>query len=63
MKIVLIIMLVAACFVLFLCGYYIAVIKEKLGKSVLIFAPVVIAVFMFNVIMALVELSQSPNWQ
>ncbi|WP_019153587.1 hypothetical protein [Robertmurraya massiliosenegalensis] len=63
MYIVLLTMLIAACIVLFFCGYYVAVIRLRLGKNALLFAPIVIALFMFNVIMALVELSHSPNWQ
>ncbi len=63
MYIVLVVMLVAACLTLFFCGYYLAVIKEKIGRSVLIAIPITIGLFMFNVIWALLELSKSPHWQ
>ncbi|WP_318507515.1 hypothetical protein [Bacillus sp. T3] len=63
MYIVLVVMLVLACLTLFYCGYYLAVIKEKMGRSVLIAIPITIGIFMFNVIWALVELGKSPHWQ
>ncbi len=63
MYIVLVIMLIAACLTLFYCGYYLAVIKEKVGRSVLIAIPITIGLFMFNVIWALLELSKTARWQ
>lgn len=57
------IMLVAAMFVLFLCGYYVGIIKEKYGKSWLQAVPVTVAILMFNIIWAIVELSKNPRWQ
>lgn len=63
MYIILLIMIIAAGMVLFVCGYYASVIRAKLGKNLLLFIPVVIAIFMINIIIALTELSQSSNWQ
>lgn len=57
MFVILLVMLVVACIVLFLCGYFLSVIKEKMGKHALMFAPVVVALFMFNIVLILVELS------
>lgn len=63
MYIVLVVMLVLACATLFGSGYYLAIIKEKMGRTVLIAIPIAVGVFMFNVIWALVELGKSPHWQ
>jgi hypothetical protein len=63
MYIVLVAMLILACLTLFYSGYYLAVIRQKLGRSVLIAIPISIAIFMFNVIWALLELGKSPHWQ
>lgn len=63
MKLVIIIMLAASMSVLFLCGYYLGVIKEKYGKNWLMAVPIFIALLMFNIILALNELSQGPRWQ
>jgi hypothetical protein len=63
MYIILVVMLVLACLTLFYCGYYLAVINHKLGRSVLIAIPIAIGLFMFNVIWALLELSKTPHWQ
>ncbi|MGJ7920187.1 hypothetical protein [Neobacillus sp. LXY-4] len=63
MYIVLVAMLVLACITLFYSGYYLAVIKQKIGRTVLIAIPIAIGIFMFNVIWALVELGKSPHWQ
>lgn len=63
MYIILLIMLIMACMVLFICGYYASAIRLKLGKSILLSIPFIIAIFMINIVIALVELSQSPNWQ
>lgn len=63
MYIVLVAMLVLACVTLFYCGYYLSEIKHKIGRTVLIAIPIGVAVFMFNVIWALVELGKSPHWQ
>ncbi|WP_108671459.1 hypothetical protein [Peribacillus acanthi] len=56
------IMLVAAMFVLFLCGYYVGVIKEKFGKNWLHAVPITIAILMFNIIWALLEMGKSGRW-
>ncbi len=63
MYIALLVMLIASCIVLFFCGYYAAIIKMKLGKGFFLLVPIVIALFMINVVMALNELSKTPNWQ
>ncbi|WP_019153130.1 hypothetical protein [Robertmurraya massiliosenegalensis] len=63
MFIILLFMLLVSGIVLFVCGYYAAVIRMKLGRNVLLAVPIVLAIFMLNVMMALVELSKSPNWQ
>ncbi|MBA4537754.1 hypothetical protein H1Z61_11590 [Bacillus aquiflavi] len=63
MYIALSIMLVAAMFVLFMCGYYTAVIKAKYGKNWLQAVPITVALLMFNIIWALVELSKTARWQ
>ncbi|MED3550355.1 hypothetical protein [Cytobacillus praedii] len=62
MYIILLIMLISACFVLILCGYFISIIRLKFGKSIFLFIPIVIAIFMINIVIALVELSHTPNW-
>ncbi|WP_163100895.1 hypothetical protein [Peribacillus alkalitolerans] len=56
------IMLIAAMFVLFLCGYYVGVIKEKFGKNWLHAVPITIAILMFNIIWALLEMGKSGRW-
>lgn len=61
MKLIVIIMLVAALFVLFICGYYVGVIKEKLGRNWLFAVPITVAILMFNVVLALYELGH--RWQ
>lgn len=63
MYIALSIMLAAAMFTLFFCGYFTGVIKEKYGKNWLHAVPITIAILMFNVIWALVELAKSSRWQ
>ncbi|UQD52268.1 hypothetical protein C0971_09775 [Bacillus methanolicus] len=55
-------MLVAAMVVLFFCGYYVAEIKEKYGKNLLMLVPITIAMFMFHLIWALLEMSKSGRW-
>lgn len=57
MFIVLLVMTIVASVVLFLCGYYLGVIKEKLGKNALMFAPIFVALFMFNIILILMEVT------
>lgn len=63
MKLALLIMLSAALFVLFFCGYYVGVIKEKYGKNWLHAVPITIAILMFNIVLAIYELSKTPHWQ
>jgi uncharacterized membrane protein len=63
MKIALLIMLAAAMGVLFFCGYYLGIIKEKYGKNWLLAVPITVAILMFNVIVAIYELSKTARWQ
>ena len=63
MYIVLVVMLLAACLTLFFSGYFLATIKHKMGKSVLIAVPITVGLFMFNIIWALLELAKTPHWQ
>ncbi|KOP83098.1 hypothetical protein ACTHO0_10985 [Cytobacillus praedii] len=63
MKIVLMIMLAAGMFVLFFCGYFTGVIKEKLGKNWLLAVPISISLLMFNIIWAITELAKADRWQ
>lgn len=63
MYIALTIMLVAAMFVLFMCGYYVRLIKEKFGMNWLHAVPVTVAILMFNIIWALLEMAKSSRWQ
>jgi chromate transport protein ChrA len=62
MYIALSIMLVAAMFVLFMCGYYVRLIKE-LGMNWLHAVPITVAILMFNIIWALLEMAKSSRWQ
>ncbi|MDQ0155094.1 hypothetical protein [Robertmurraya andreesenii] len=63
MKLALLIMLAAALFVLFGCGYYLGVIKEKFGRNWLYAVPITIAILMFNIVLAIYELSKTARWQ
>lgn len=63
MQLVLVFFLILAMVTLFFSGYYIGVLKERHGKSWIMFVPVLIAIFMFNVIWALTELAKAPRWQ
>lgn len=63
MKITLLIMFSISLLVLFGCGYYLGVIKEKYGKNWLLAVPIGVALLMFNVAIAIYELSKTPNWQ
>jgi hypothetical protein len=63
MKIILMLILVAAMVVLFFCGYFVGMLKERYGKNLLIVIPVCISIFMFHLIWALIELSKSGRWQ
>lgn len=56
------ILLVAAVFAIFLCGYYVAVIKQKFGKNWLAAAPIAVAILLFNVIWVIVELGKQGRW-
>lgn len=62
MYFVLTFMMIAAVLVVFLCGYYLAVIKQKLGRSWLYAVPITVAILMFNVIWALMEMGKSGRW-
>ncbi|UII54479.1 hypothetical protein LS684_12430 [Cytobacillus spongiae] len=62
MQIALMVMLAAAMFVLFFCGYFTGVIKEKYGKSWLYAVPISVAILLFNVIWALVEMAKSDRF-
>lgn len=55
-------MMVAAMFALFMCGYFVGTIKEKYGKNWLHAVPVTVAILMFNIIWALMEMSKSGRW-
>lgn len=63
MKLVIIIMLSVALFVLFACGYYVGVIKEKYGRNWLLAVPATVAILMFNIVLALCELAKADRWQ
>jgi hypothetical protein len=63
MNLILMLMLVAAMVVLFFCGYFVGMLKERYGKNLLIVIPVCISMFMFHLIWALTELSKSGRWQ
>lgn len=63
MKLILMLLLALAMFVLFFCGYYAGVIKEKYGKNWLQAVPITVAILMFNVIWALTELAKTDRWQ
>lgn len=54
--------MVAALFVLFLCGYYTGVIRQKYGRNWLFAVPVTVAVLMFNIIWAIVEMGKAGRW-
>lgn len=56
------IMMVAAVFAVFLCGYYLAVIKQRFGRSWLSAVPLTVGILMFNVIWALIEMGKSGRW-
>ncbi|RYI31121.1 hypothetical protein EVU96_03595 [Bacillus infantis] len=63
MRYALLIMLVSSMSVLFICGYFTAVIKVKYGKSWLHAVPAAVAVLMFNIIFALVEMAKAGRWE
>lgn len=63
MELTLMLMLAAAMFVLFLCGFYAGVIKEKYGKNWLQAVPITVAILMFNIIWILTELAKSSRYQ
>lgn len=63
MYIALSIMLMAAMVVLFLCGYYVRMIKEKFGMNWLHAVPITVAILMVNIIWALLEMAKSARWQ
>jgi hypothetical protein len=63
MKLVLMLVLVAAMVVLFFSGYFIGILRERHGKHLLMIVPICIAMFMFNIIWALTELAKSARWQ
>jgi chromate transport protein ChrA len=63
MKLVIMIMLALAMVVLFFCGYYAGVIKEKYGKNWIQAVPITVAILMFNIIWALTEMAKSDRFQ
>lgn len=63
MELALMLMLAAAMAVLFLCGFYVGVIKEKYGKNWLQAVPVTVAILMFNIIWAITEMAKTDRWQ
>lgn len=63
MKLILMLVLVAAMIVLFFCGYFVGMLKERYGKNLLIVIPICISMFMFHLIWALTELAKSARWQ
>ena len=58
MEIVVMIMFAFAMVVLFFCGYYAGVIKEKYGKNWIQAVPITVAILMFNIIWALAEMAK-----
>lgn len=62
MQLFLMLFLVLAMVTLFFSGYFIGVLRERHGKCWIMWVPILIAVFMFNVIWALTELAKSPRW-
>lgn len=62
MYFVLTFMMIAAVLVVFLCGYYLAIIKQKIGRNWLYAIPITVAILMFNVIWALMEMGKSGRW-
>lgn len=63
MKLVIMIMLALAMVVLFFCGYYVGVIKERYGKNWIHAVPITVAILMFNIIWALTEMAKSDRFQ
>ncbi|MBB6444559.1 hypothetical protein [Bacillus benzoevorans] len=63
MELVIMIMLALAMVVLFFCGYYAGVIKEKYGKNWISAVPITVAILMFNIIWALTEMAKSDRFQ
>jgi chromate transport protein ChrA len=63
MQLTLMIMLATAMIVLFFCGFYSGVIKEKYGKNWLLAVPITVAILMFNIIWILTELAKSSRFQ
>lgn len=63
MYLIMYIMMAGALFVLFMCGYYVGVFKQKYGKSWLHIIPIIIAILMVNVVWAIVEIIKSGRWQ
>jgi len=62
MYFVLLAMLVGSMVGLFICGYAVAHIKQKYGRSWLQAVPITVAMLMFNVIWALLEMGKSGRW-
>lgn len=63
MYVLLVVLLLLSCLTLFYSGYYLSEIKHRYGRSVLVAVPIVVGLFMFNVIWALLELAKTPHWQ
>lgn len=55
--------LVAVMIVLFFCGYFVGMLKERYGKNLLIVIPICISMFMFHLIWPLNELAKSARSQ
>ncbi|NMD72424.1 hypothetical protein HHO41_19315 [Bacillus sp. DNRA2] len=62
MELFLMLFLVLAMVTLFFSGYFIGVLRERHGKSWIMWVPACIAVFMFNIIWAITEMAKSPRW-
>ena len=55
-------MFIAGLFGLFFTGFFTGVIKEKMGRHVLLVVPVFIAILLFNVVWAILEMGRAGRW-